>query len=379
MWRHGERGGYPHREGAFQTIYLRMGDLKGLPGTTPLGSALSPDEKTLYVALSDANAVAVVDLTSAQVRGYIPAGWGPTSVLVSPDGSHLFVANAKGVTTKTPNALPVRTWGQYPPNILEGTVSLIDLPKAMSDLDASTKVVMDNNLAVGGVQKVNDRAFVNPGIDHVVYIIKENRTYDQVLGDDTRGNGDPHVCLFPKAVTPNLHALADRFVLLDNFYVCAEVSADGWVWSTQGIANPYTERNVPYNYSGHGRSYDSEGSNSGVPVDLRGIRDVSTEPNGYIWDQCERQHVSYRNYGFFLSGENNKKDPATGKPISEANAPTKRNLGGTLRPRLPAIRHRLRGQRSMGQVRREARAGADGNLRFAQRSEPHYDLEARIR
>ncbi len=176
--------------------------------------------------------------------------------------------------------------------------------RALSELDASTKLVLASNLAVGGVESRNAKAFVNPGIEHVVYIIKENRTYDQILGDDARGNGDANICLFPKDVTPNQHALADRFALLDNFYVCAEVSADGWVWSTQSIANPYTERNVPYNYSGHGRSYDSEGENSGVPVDLQGVHDVSTEPNGYIWDQCARQHVSYRNYGFFLTGGN---------------------------------------------------------------------------
>jgi len=310
------------------TILIRIGDLKGLPGATPLGSALSPDEKTLYVALADANAVAVVDANENRLKGFIPAGWGPTSLVVSPDGSHLFVSNAKGVQPRTPNAKRVRTWDQYPPNILEGTVSAIDLANASKDLTSSTKTVLANNLAAGGVVQRNQKDFVNPGVDHVIYIIKENRTYDQVFGDVKKGNGDPSICLFPQEVTPNQHALADRFVLLDNFYVCAEVSFDGWTWSTQGIANPYIERNVPYNYSGRGRTYDSEGENSDVPVDLRGVHDVSTEPNGFIWDQCERQHVSYRNYGFFLSFKSNLKDPITGQPLAEYNAPTKKNLVG---------------------------------------------------
>jgi YVTN family beta-propeller protein len=313
---------------AIATILLRIGDLKGLQGATPLGSALSPDESTLYVALADANAVAVVDLNGNRLKGFIPAGWGPTAALVSPDGTHLFVSNAKGVLARTPNNRRVRKWDQYAPNILEGTVSAINLSSANRNLKSLTKTVLANNMAVGGVESHNRRAFVNPGIDHVVYIIKENRTYDQVLGDVSRGNGDPSICLFPKEVTPNQHALAERFVLLDNFYVCAEVSFDGWTWSTQGIANPYIERNVPYNYSGRGRSYDSEGENSGVPVDLRGVHDVTTEPNGFIWDQCARQKVSYRNYGFFLSFRNNLKDPGTGQPLAVYNAPTKRALVG---------------------------------------------------
>ncbi len=309
-----------------KTILIRIGDLKGLPGATPLGATLSPDERTLYVSLYDANAIAVVDTDKAVLKGFIPGGWGPSSAVMSPDGSKLFVSNAKGTQTRNPNDRPVRNLGQYDENILEGTVASIDVRGATAALDLTTKAVLSNNLAVGGVEAKNRRAFVNPGIDHVIYIIKENRTYDQVMGDDSRGNGDRSVCLFPSEVTPNLHALADRFVLLDNFYVCAEVSQDGWVWSTQGIANPYVERNVPYNYSGRGRGYDTEGENSDTPVDLRNIQDVSTEPNGYIWDQCARQGVSYRNYGFFLAFKSTQKDPATGKLLKIANTPNRRAL-----------------------------------------------------
>ncbi len=309
-----------------QTIYLRLGDLGGVPGATPLGMCLSPDESSLYVAMADINSVAVIDVASGKVRGFIPVGWGPTSVVVNASGKKLFVANSKGVVTATPNNKSVRDWGQYQPNILEGTVSTIDLPRALRDLESSTRLVLNNNLAVGGTERKNRKDFVNPGVDHVVYIIKENRTYDQILGDNKRGNGDPKICLFPKEVTPNQHALADRFVLLDNFYVCAEVSFDGWAWSTQGIANPYVERNVVYNYSGRGRSYDSEGENSGVPIDLLGINDVARSQNGYIWDQCAKQGISFRNYGFFLTGDSAIKDPKTGKPITTNNHPSKKNL-----------------------------------------------------
>ena len=311
-----------------RTILIRIGDLKGLPGATPLGLSLSPDQSQLYVALADANAIAVVDTRDSKLKGFIPAGWGPTSTITSADGSHLFVSNAKGVQTRNPNNKPVRTWKQFGENILEGTVSMLDLASVNANLDSYTKTVLTNNLAVGGTEARNRKSFHNPGIDHVVYIVKENRTYDQILGDDKRGNGDPSVCLFPEAVTPNQHALANRFVLLDNFYVCGEVSEDGWTWSTQGIANPYVERNVPYNYSGRGRAYDTEGENSDLPVDLRGIPDVTTEPNGFIWDQCARQGISYRNYGFFLLFKTTEKDPSTGKLLAEYNAPSKKNLVG---------------------------------------------------
>ena len=309
-----------------QTIYLRIGDLGGIPGASPLGMALSPDGKSLFVAMYDLNAVAVVDTIQGRVTGFIPAGWGPTSVAITQDGSKLYVANAKGVQPKNPNGKPVRNWGQYHPNILEGTVGVVDLPSAMKGLDASTKIVLANNMAVGHVLQQNQRSFVNPGIDHVVYIIKENRTYDQILGDNSRGNGDSKLCLFPAKVTPNQHALADRFLLLDNFYVCAEVSYDGWAWSTQGIANPYVERNVVYNYSGRGGSYDSEGENGGEPVDLIGQKDVARAPNGYIWEQCGKQKVSYKNYGFFLNGGG--KDLVTGKDIVGRNEPNRKSLIG---------------------------------------------------
>jgi hypothetical protein len=153
-----------------------------------------------------------------------------------------------------------------------------------------------------------------------MYIVKENRTYDEVLGDVPQGNGDPSLVLFGKDVTPNQHALADRFVLLDNLYACGEVSGDGWVWSTQGMADAYVVRNVPYNYSGRGRRYDFEGENNSYPTAGLPAKDEKGTPwaanpaftNGLpaipdvantgrnIWDSAREAGISLRNYGFFL-------------------------------------------------------------------------------
>jgi hypothetical protein len=159
-------------------------------------------------------------------------------------------------------------------------------------------------------------------ITHVIYIVKENRTYDQVLGDLPQGNGDPSRCLFGRQVTPNLHALAERFVLLDNFYDCGEVSGDGWTWSTQAQANEYVSRNVPYSYSDRGRSYDYEGQVEHFPAGgfpaldpdgkplsqdphysngAQAVPDVGEAAGGHLWDMARKCGLSYRNYGFFLS------------------------------------------------------------------------------
>lgn len=319
------------RDRVVRTILLRPDDARGLCGVTPTGLALSPDEQRLYVTCADMNALAVVHLPEGRLIGYIPTGWYPTAVVVSPDGRKLFVANAKGINARIPNNRPVGPdgrWGQYIQNIIEGTVAIIPTP-ANADLATMTRRVIANNRIKPELEKRAAKNFRNPGIEHVIYIIKENRTYDQVLGDLPQGNGDPSLCLFPRAVTPNQHALAERFVLLDNFYVCAEVSADGWDWSVSGMISEYTARNAPYNYSGRGRNYDFEGQNNGVPVDLKGIPDVARAPSGYIWDACARKGVSYRNYGAYLNFSNAEmRDKLGGKWVGEENYPNKKALVG---------------------------------------------------
>jgi YVTN family beta-propeller protein len=308
------------------TVLLRPNDLRGLPGATPLGMALSADETRLYVALADMNAVGVVSLPEGKLLGYIPTGWYPTSVAVSPDGRSLLVANGKGTGPRNPNhkpAGPEGVWGQYVPNIIEGSVSFMPIP-ADDRLQGETLRVLANNRVA---EALNTR-MRNPGVRHVFYIIKENRTYDQVFGDIPAGNGDPAMCLFGRDVTPNQHALAERFGLFDNFYCSAEVSADGWNWSVSGMANEYTVRNSMYSYSGRGRSYDFEGTNNGTPVDLVGMTDVARAPGGYIWDLCLKRGVSFRNYGFFVNDIGPDEKDAAGKSLEHPNTAVKQALRG---------------------------------------------------
>lgn len=315
------------RDKVMRSILLRPSDLRGLPGVAPVGLALSADEKTLYVACSDMNAVAVVDLEANKMTGYIPTGWLPTSIQLSKDNSHFVVTSAKGIQPKNPNAKDVGSWGKYIQNIIEGTATLVKIPSG-AELKETTKTVLSANFIRKGLASNQVAGFTDPGIEHVIYIIKENRTYDNVFGDLPQGNGDPSICLFPRKVTPNMHALVERFVLLDNFHVCAEVSQDGWVWSTAGMMSQYASRNTPYNYSGRGRSYDTEGSNSNVPVDLFDIPDVARPASGYIWDQCTKHGVSFRNYGFFVQDRDpeDKRFGVAGE--NQDNKPAKKALIG---------------------------------------------------
>ncbi len=291
------------------SVLLRPAVNRNLPGATPTALCLSPDEKTLYVTLADMNAVAVVDVTSKTVKGYIPTGWYPTGVALANKGASLLVSCAKGVVARNPNGKPkpgVTARPQYIQNIIEGTVSVVVIPDVQT-LKARTAQVLANNQAPLLARR---EPFKNPGIEHVIYIIKENRTYDQVLGDLPQGNGDPSLVLFGREVTPNLHALAERFVLLDNFYCCAEVSGDGWNWSTAGMANEYVARNVPYGYTGKTRPYDYEGTNNSVAVDKKGIPDVARPAGGYLWDNALAKKVTIRNYGFFMDDDEAPRETA---------------------------------------------------------------------
>ena len=277
-------------------------------GSTTNGVAVSPDGRTLFVANATNNDVAVVDVsdpTSAVVKGLIPVGWYPTAVAVSPDGSKLYVANGKGLTSKPnpkgPNPTVKSTpETQYIARLFLGTVSVIPIPDDRK-LAEYTKQTEKNNGFNEAAQKLTEkpeaqkpqaipRRVGEPSlIKHVIYIIKENRTYDQVFGDLPQGNGDPDLCLFGRKVTPNHHALAETFVLLDNFYVDAEVSADGHEWSTGAIATDFVEKIWPTNYSGRGLWYPSEGN----------FR-IAFPTSGYIWEAAARKGISYRSYAEFI-------------------------------------------------------------------------------
>jgi YVTN family beta-propeller protein len=283
-----------------------------LTGSTTNGLALSPDEKTLYIANADNNCLAVFDVSkpgSSRSLGFIPVGWYPTNVKTL--GNKILVSNGKGFTSMANPQGPqpvkkadnsgyqkgaVNSKEQYIGGLFKGTLSFIRAPQE-AQLKIYTKQVYANTpfntkktaLADGeeGNPIPRKRGEVSP-IKHVFYIIKENRTYDQVLGDMPQGNGDTSLCIFGQHVTPNHHAIASEFVLLDNFYVDAEVSADGHNWSTAAYATDFIEKTWPTSYGGRGGNYDSEGT-----------RKAGDPRDGYIWDYCKRAGVSYRTYGEF--------------------------------------------------------------------------------
>lgn len=283
-----------------------------LTGSTTNGLALSPDQKTLYIANADNNCLAVFDISApgeAKSKGFIPVGWYPTYVRTL--GSKILVANGKGFTSmanpdgpqpvkKSDNTgyqkAPTTRGSQYIGGLFWGKLSFIDVPSA-AKMKTYTKQVYANTPFNNAVTKVAQGVAGNPiprrkgetsPIKYVFYIIKENRTYDQVLGDMPQGNGDTSLCIFGDKVTPNEHSIANNFVLLDNFYVDAEVSADGHNWSTAAYATDFIEKTWPTSYGGRGGNYDSEGT-----------RRIGDPRDGYIWDYCKRAGVTYRTYGEF--------------------------------------------------------------------------------
>lgn len=279
-------------------------------GMTPSALALSPDGRRLFVVCSDANAVAVVDITGAQSRvlGFIPTGWYPTAARVLADGT-LVVLNGKGLRSfpnpKGPNPtrriLPEELAAgppQFVASIQTGTAQFVP-PFDDDRLDAYTATVFANSpyqdlkLIDAGVPQGNPVP-TRPGdpspIEHVVYIVKENRTYDQVLGDMKEGNGDPSLCLFGEEVTPNHHKIAREFVLLDNFYVNADVSADGHHWSAAAIAPDYVQKLWPNSYARRRNLNDYQGQEP-----------TATPPAGYLWTNAAQAGISLRNYGHFVT------------------------------------------------------------------------------
>jgi YVTN family beta-propeller protein len=330
------------------TVLLRPANVANLPGVSPSGLALSPDEKTLYASLGDFNAVGVVDTRTDELSGYIPVGWYPTAVTAAAQGKSLLVVNGWGTKAMNPNpgfnyldpdvvgidlAANPPTWEGAPGpgyvlNSIPGNVSRIDLTKALPHLAGSSAQVIRNNQNTPAMGSSADSTVAGLGvktgkIKHVIYVIKENRGYDQVLGDLPQGNGDPALTLYGKKITPNQHALAERFILLDNFYNNAPVSGEGWVWCTESLANAFTIKAIPYiyqlslptyqiNYGFEGQvdgyitggypATDQDGNPLSSTRDAApSIPDVAQAPGGYIWDAAEKAGLTYRNYGFFLS------------------------------------------------------------------------------
>ena len=264
----------------FETIKTSL-DPQALVGSTPDALALSPDGKRLYVANADNNDVAVVDISDrneSRVLGFIPTGWYPSSLAVSPDGRTLYVGTGKGL------AFAPSASGKYIGDILSGAVSVVPLPDA-GHLAADTRQVRANvpRPYLPPTTPAQAALSVFKKIHHVVYIIRENRTYDQVFGDVPQGNGDPSLVLFGKDVTPNAHALAQHYVLLDNLYCNGEVSQDGHEWCNAAYATDFTERAWPNSYSGRPEP----------DADDR----LTASPAGYLWDNCARHGLTYHSYG----------------------------------------------------------------------------------
>ena len=289
---------------------------KAPEGSTPDALCVSPDGETLYVANADNNCVAVVDVEEpmrSKVKGFIPTGWYPTAVAVTPDGKNLLVGVGKGLATKanpieTDPAKLAKTRGEtesrriinwpYIGTTLEGAVSIVPVP-GEAKLKEYTAQVYRNcpysdaqlTAAPHPVKTAIPTQVGDPSpIRHVIYIIKENRTYDQVFGDlaagpNPKGNGDPALCMFPRKITPNHHKLAEEFVLLDNLYCNGQVSRDGHPWSTAAYNTDYVARDWHLTYS----------ARKGVPDDDEG--NLSKAPSGHIWDAARRAGLTYRNYG----------------------------------------------------------------------------------
>ena len=310
---------------------------------------LSPDETQLYVTNGNLNNIAVVNLTGTnhgdQVAGLIPTGWYPNSVSLSNDGTWAYVVNMKSPTganpdecyaygpTGYPTCMPA---GEYNPQLTKAGLLSFPLSSAAAKLSDLTAQVEANNRFAATSTTGPVIAAVQQGVQHVIYILKENRTYDQILGDLGRGDGDPALTLFGQEITPNQHNLAQSFVTLDNFRATAEVSYDGWSWSTSARTPDIIEHQYPVNYSQRGLSLEGEGLNRSVNVALPTLAqrqasnplmpggalspnatggedllpgqtnaDAPDGPNdeintGYLWNNALRAGLTVRSYGFFI-------------------------------------------------------------------------------
>lgn len=291
---------------------------QSLEGSTPAALAVSPDGHTLFVVNADNNNVMVVDISNrlteearergdiiSLVNGFIPVGWYPTAVAVSPDNQTLFVANGKGLQSRAnfpATTSDPRSPNQSPPfdyiaRTFEGSISAIPRPDT-AQMVAYTAQVRRNSpftpewltrAPITSHSVIPTKVGDPCPIKYVLYIIKENRTYDQVLGDlrdasgKPIGNGDPRLTIFGEKVTPNHHQLARDYVLFDNLYSNSEVSVDGHSWCDAAMATDFNQRSWIISYSKHGK--------------LPGNEEMETPANGYLWDLCRRHGVSYKNYG----------------------------------------------------------------------------------
>lgn len=287
-----------------------------LQGSTTNGLCLLDKGKKLAIANADNNCVTIFDISKvsqSKSEGFIPVGWYPTNVKCI--GNKLWVTDGKGLRSMAnpdgPRSVDVKekfehhkgdanhTKVEYIGGLFMGALSIIDVPDK-KQLKVYSKQVFANTPYQKDKELVTESESGNPipsrvgeksPIKYVFYVIKENRTYDQVLGDIAKGNGDSTLTLFGEYYTPNLHKIANDFVLLDNFYVNAEVSCDGHNWTMGGYATDYLEKTWPSYYSSRGDVYSGEGQHH-----------MGNNKGGFFWDMCKRFGVSYRTYGEFCNG-----------------------------------------------------------------------------
>jgi len=338
-----------------------------LPGAAPNSLTLSPDQKTLYVSNGGMNAIAVISLAPGQphrVVGLIPTGWYPQSVSISRDGRMLYDVNSKSNPGPNPQydgtpqpADRFRTHqipNQYILQLEKAGLQALPVPDR-AELARLTRQVAANNFldTLPNEQDEQVMAQLRQHIKHVIYIVKENRTYDQVLGDLDRGNGDPSLAEFGKIITPNQHRLAEQFVDLDNFYCSGEVSGNGWPWSTSAREMDINVKTVPLSYAGRGSPRginvdmptvaERQANNPNYPNDpnlLPGLNDDNApdgpdgeKQQGYIWSSVLRHGLTLRNYGFEAIIPPNTPevpDPFASKTI--VDVPTRPQLVGRTDP-----------------------------------------------
>jgi YVTN family beta-propeller protein len=273
-------------------------------GSTPNALALDRKNNMLFVANADNNCIAVVNVREygeSHVMGFMPSGWYPSALHLT-SKMKLYVGNSKGMEAHanpegpTSPLLNGRPSKDSVRDIQRGTVNIVPVTNLKNEIKAWTKLVYDNT-PYKDDYLTSARPPIEPSIvprqvgagspiKHVIYVIKENRTYDQVLGDVKKGNGDARLAIFGEPVTPNHHALADQWVLFDNLYCDGEVSVDGHSWSNSAIATDYNEKMWPANYGGHSRTTRS---NAYIPS------------AGHLWDLAAKKDLTYRSYGEYAS------------------------------------------------------------------------------
>ena len=326
-------------------------------GSYPTALAQSSDDRYLFVADSSLDAVAVFDLSqpiassnveiSQEAIGFIPTDWYPSALAVH--GDDLLIATAKGEGSRSNKDMGKTVYETkhkdhpYIPTLLRGSIARLNIPSTLEKLAQLTQIVERDNLLHSDPGTITFASGQNP-IKHVIYVIKENRTYDQILGDlksgDLKvGDGDPSLTMYGADITPNEHKLALQFGVLDNFYDSGEVSGDGHVWSTAAITSDYNEKTWQIAYRGKERTYDFQGQVADEFPLEHNQPDVDDPSTGFLWDNLARNHVSFRDYGEFVNAEwcNEKlkaASPKQGTPSGqEAHCPrTVVNQGDMLEP-----------------------------------------------